>query len=86
MIGKVVRAPDSSVVRHCVFNDGTLQPQVGLFVRRVGRPRQDWATEVLRAGLEKCGKVRWETLLNSWGPDAEIVWRRELHKCFKNNN
>ena len=86
LLGKIVRAPDSSLLRRCVFIEGSLQPQVGQFVRRVGRPRQDWATQVLRAGLEKCGRAKWGALLNTRGSDSEIVWKRELQTCFKSHN
>ena len=83
LLGKIVRAPDSSLLRRCVFIEGSLQPQVGQFVRRVGRPRQDWATHVLNPGLEKCGRKKFEALLNTRGADSELVWKRELQTCFK---
>ena len=82
LLGKVVRAPEDSLLKQCVFSSGTLLPQIGQFVRRVGRPRQDWSTQVLKAGLERCGHARWQALLSYQGPDAEIVWKQELQKCF----
>ena len=84
LLGKAARSPSDSLVRRCVFIDDSLCPQVGRFVRRVGRPRFDWASQVMRAGADKFGCQRtFQTLLRSNGPDAEKAWKLELQRVFK---
>ena len=68
-----------SLLRSCCFIDDTLVPQVGRYVRRVGRPRQDWLSEVMKAGAHKLGgAARLDTLLRMRSKDAEAAWLREL--------
>ena len=84
LLGKVARSPPESLVRRCVFIDESLCLQVGRFVRRVGRPRADWATQVMQAGAQKFGNQRvFETLLLAKGADAERTWKQQLQRLFK---
>jgi len=84
ILGKVARSPADSLLRRCVFRDDSLIPQVGRYVRRVGRPRQDWASQVMRAGAEKFGSTAaFESLLKAEGDDAEKQWRQVLQSLFK---
>ena len=77
-------APAHSLIRKCVFIGDSLIPQVGQFVRRVGRPRLDWASEVMKAGAAKLGSTaRLEALLRAAGPDAEAAWALEMQKLFQ---
>ena len=59
LLGRTAMAPQGSPLRDSTFMAGTLLPQVGRFVRRVGRPRQDWCTEVMmearRIGAQSLG-------------------------------
>ena len=83
LLGKIARAPPDSLLRRCVFIDDSLLPQVGRFVRRVGRPRLDWTTEVMKAGAIKFGGTTiFEELLKSREPDAAEVWLAELQRVF----
>ena len=83
LLGKVARATDADPIRQDVFVDSTLLPQEGRFIRRVGRPRQDWTTQVMRAGAEKFGSVaRLEGLLRRNGEHAEQLWKKELRQMF----
>ena len=83
LLGKVAMAPPESLMRRCVFVGDTLIPQVGRFVRRVGRPRLDWASEVMKAGAAKLGSTaRLETLLRATGPNTESVWKPEMQRLF----
>ena len=84
LLGKVARAPDADPVRQDVFVEGTLLTQVGRFIRRVGRPRQDWTTQVMQAGAAKFGSVaRHEGLLQRSGEHAERLWKKELKQIFR---
>jgi hypothetical protein len=56
LLGKIAASPVSSPLRSCTFVGTSLQPRVGRFVRRIGRPRQDWTSEVLKAAEQRLGK------------------------------
>ena len=76
IIGRAARAPVDHPIRLDTFVGDGLAPQVGRFVRKVGRPRQEWTTEVLKAGSRKFGgAARFEGLLRS---TDEKQWRQEL--------
>ena len=77
LMGKVVNSTGSAI-RRDVFVGGTLQTQVGRYIRRVGRPRQDWSTEVLRATATKLGSLaRMEALFSTVG------WKADLKSLFR---
>ena len=46
LYGKIARAPDSDALRKLTFCDGSLQAASDKYVRRVGRPRHEWATQL----------------------------------------
>jgi len=80
-IGKVARAAPNSPLRRDTFIDDTLLPQVGRFVRKVGRPRQEWTTGVMKAGAQKFGSdAIYQSKLR--GYDAK-QWKRELDERFR---
>ena len=47
LLGRVGRAPAGSALRRDTLAGDTAQPQIGRFVRRVGRPRHDWTSQVM---------------------------------------
>ena len=47
LLNKVAHSPTDSPVRMNTFIAGTLQPQIGSCKRRVGRPRQDWTSQLI---------------------------------------
>ena len=55
-LGRVARAPSQDAMRIGFLNGG-VQPLTGCHTRRVGRPRREWTTQVLKAGAEKLGGV-----------------------------
>ena len=80
LLGKVAFAPLDSPLRKDVFVENSLQPQIGRYIRRVGRPRQDWFTEVWKSGAGKLGgDLRMRALLQS----SEDSWRREIDRVFQ---
>ena len=84
LLGKAARSPPDSLIRRCVFIDESLSLQVGRFVRRVGRPRADWASQVMQAGAQKFGSQRiFEKLLKAEGAEAERNWIHHLQRLFK---
>ena len=44
LFGRIARSPDSDMLRELTFISGTLQPATERFVRKVGRPRFEWAS------------------------------------------
>ena len=83
LLGKCARAPVGDHLRANVFIDDSTQPCVGHYIRRVGRPRQDWTSEVFRAGVAKFGDYStFVNLLGSRCPDAEKVWKSESRRLF----
>ena len=55
LYGKVARQTDANLMRQVTFSPGTLQPAVERFVRKVGRPRTNWTTEVGKVALKAAG-------------------------------
>jgi len=63
LFGRIARAGDADVLRQLAFIPGMLEPTANRYVRRVGRPKQEWVTmlkgEALKftrsaAELESC--------------------------------
>ena len=71
LYGRVARQTDDNPMRAATFGPGSLTPAVGIFVRKVGRPRMAWATEVGKLALQAAGGLRRldETIAN------EVAWR-----------
>jgi hypothetical protein len=44
--GKVARQSDDNPMRAATFGRGSLRPAVDIYVRKVGKPRVSWSTEV----------------------------------------
>ena len=80
LMGKVVKSDAGSAIRRDVFVGSTLQTQVGRYVRRVGRPRQEWSTEVLKAGAGRFGS--WARMEASFR-NEEASWKAELRSLFR---
>ena len=50
LFGKVLRSPLDHPLHVSAFRPGTLQPATSRYVRRVGRPRREWVSEVSSFG------------------------------------
>ena len=84
LLGKVAFSLPTSPLRRHVFVEGSLRPQIGRYVRRVGRPRQDWLAKVWEAGASKLGgDMRLRALLQSQEQNPEVFWRSEVDRVFK---
>ena len=57
LFGKVARLSDDSIVRESTFCPGCLRPAAERYVRKVGRPRLDWATEIHKLALAAAGSL-----------------------------
>ena len=83
LLGKVARSPDDGPLRRDTFAPGDLlQPQIGRYVRRRGRPRQDWTNQLMRTGTSRLGANCFERLLTDRSPGAQLRWKSELNRLF----
>ena len=48
LMRQVLRDPHRPVLRDAAFHKGSTRPLTNMFVRRVGRPRQNWTDEVAK--------------------------------------
>ena len=75
LLGRIAQLPREDVMRTCIFHDGTFQPRWHDGLRRRGRPKQTWLSEVFRVALDMCGdRLSLETL---W-KQAPTVWRHKV--------
>ena len=49
LYGRVARSPDTDPLRNLTFVPGGLEPATARYIRRVGRPRNEWAVMVSSA-------------------------------------
>ena len=61
----------------CHFLEGR---EVERFIRRVGRPRQDWTTQLLQEDVERFRHQHFQTLLSDRTAGGENLWRCCLAK------
>ena len=71
LFGRVARAPPTDPLRRLTFVPGSLQSATGVYVRRVGRPRNEWAVM-----LEKEAR-KVHTNLNQIVHD-ELEWKKAV--------
>ena len=71
--GKVVRASEQDAVRRVTFTPGSAQPAVARYVRRIGRPRNEWAVMLQREAWKM--HPRAEELVHDGAS-----WRTEVRK------
>jgi hypothetical protein len=81
LLGKVARSPDGGPLKRDTFVPGTLRPQVGSTLRRVGRPRQTWTEELLKAGEAKLGAQKLHAMLAHTSKGAQPRWKNELRRA-----
>ena len=78
LLHKVAATDATNPMRRDTFVGATLNPQIGQFVRRVGRPRQDWATQLLREASERVGEHNFQPLLAS----GKLQWKAAIERSF----
>ena len=57
LFGRVARLLDSDIRRKLTFRNGSLRAATDTFVRRVGRPRTEWAPKLLDLALRSFGSM-----------------------------
>ena len=58
LYGRVARQRDDEMMRSATFCPGSLRPAVDMFVRKIGRPRLDWTSEVGKLALQAAGGMQ----------------------------
>ena len=58
LYGKVARQGNKNPMRAATFGPGSLRPAVDIYIRKVGRPRMAWATEVGKLAQQAAGGPR----------------------------
>ena len=72
LFGKVSRLPDGNPMRDATFCPGSLRSSCDRYVRRVGRPRLEWASELYKHAIADTGsEVKMRELMR----DAK-TWRQ----------
>ena len=82
LLRKVATQEPGHPMRKDTFVDASLLPQIGCYVRRIGRPRQEWTTQLLREGQQRLGGARFQCLLTDRSSGADGRWKSELEKVF----
>ena len=83
LLRKVAAQPAGHPARVDTFEGDSLNPQIGRYVRRIGRPRQDWTTQLLREGRARMGCQRFQSWISDRSKGAEVTWKAEVEKIFQ---
>ena len=73
LYGRVARMHDETLMRRETFCPGSLRPATDRFVRKVGRPRLDWTTEVGKLAAQAAGSNNLEISVANEDQWKEIV-------------
>ena len=82
LLRRVACAAAGDPLRQDTFVDATTIPQIGRFVRRVGRPRQDWTNQLWSIGAQKIGRARFYRMLQDQSAGADVRWKQMLDELF----
>jgi len=82
LLGKVAFSPAGSPLRRDTFVDDSLRPQIGRYIRRIGRPRQDWTSCVLGEGRRLLGDTRMNQLLTDTSEGALQRWNQQVYNVM----
>ena len=82
MLGKVAFTPEGSLLRKNVFVAASIMPQIGRFKLKVGRPKQHWTAEVMKAARARLGFARCNSLLEDSSHGAYSRWRKAVCDSF----
>ena len=72
LFGRVARAPANDPLRVLTFVPGSVDPATGRYIRKVGRPRNEWAVMLQR----ECSRMNpdFRRMI-----DDELEWKRAVH-------
>ena len=58
LYGRVARRSDEDIMRASTFSPGTLRPATDMYIRKVGRPRLAWTSEVGKLAIQAAGGLQ----------------------------
>ena len=77
LYGKVARAPEDDPLRQLTFCPDSLQPATSRYVRKRGRPRNEWANKMQLGATRIAENERLEALVSN-----ELAWKtRQPSEC-----
>ena len=76
--GNVARAPDVDPRRAATFVPGTLEPRNGRFIRRIGRPRSEWGSMLLKEANKASGRECLDTAVLD-----EASWKHKVLQLLR---
>ena len=79
LYGRVARLGDGDLTRDVTFCPGTLRPAAHRYLRKVGRPRLDWTTEVGKLAVQVAGEGNLEAVVAD-----ESRWRNAVGNFLNN--
>ena len=83
LLRRVAQSPAGGPMRRDTLVNDSLRPQIGVYIRRVGRPRQDWTSQLMREGSRLLGVGQFESLLLDRSGGAAVRWTQALDRLFK---
>ena len=84
LLGKVARSPAGEPLRRDTFAGEGIDPQIGRFVRVVGRPRQDWTNYLVKEGSSRMGHSKFQRMLADRSEGAQQRWTAEWKQLLTN--
>jgi hypothetical protein len=74
LFGKAARLPADTLLRQATFSPGSLSPAADRYIRKVGRPRAEWTTEVRKLAVQIAGDSLNETIkrVTDWKTLVEV--------------
>ena len=82
LFGKAALTEDESPMRLNTFQKASATPMVGSETRRVGRPRQDWTSNVRKACQRVMGDATVDRLLGDRSKGAYQRWTAAVKECL----
>ena len=76
LYGRVSRSCPGDLLRDLTFMPGTLQPATGQYVRRVGRPRNEWAVMLQREAFKMSSHAN--TIVHD-----RRLWQQAIERYFE---
>ena len=83
LLRRVWDSPPGDPLRRDVFVGNSIDPVVGHFVRRVGRPRLDWTNEVMKESSKRMGAQKFRRMLLDQSDGSYIRWRDYVERLFE---
>ena len=73
LLGQVLTNPKKKQLKDVTFHRGTLESETSAFVRRIGRPRQNWTEQLLGCMRAAAGsQAKWEQATRSTSVWQEV--------------